>query len=84
MKGRPMNRFWDKPIEVAGINGTINQIRSAEEAAAFILDRWPAEMTAAMLKPLAKLIAVLDDGVCPEDARAEFLIAIQQIHRFHS
>ncbi len=79
-----MNRFWDKPIEVAGINGVTNQIRSAEEAAAFILDRWPVEMTATMLKPLEKLIAVLDDGICPEDARAEFMIAIQHIHRFHS
>lgn len=79
-----MNRFWDKPIEVAGINGVTNQIRSAEEAAAFILDRWPAEMTATMLKPLEKLIAVLDDGICPEDARAEFMIAIQHIHRLHS
>ena len=79
-----MNRFWYKPIVVAGIYGVTNQIRSSEEAAAFILDRWPAEMTAAMLKPLEKLIAVLDDGICPEDARAEFMIAIQHIHRFHS
>ncbi|MEJ5019295.1 DUF982 domain-containing protein [Ochrobactrum vermis] len=79
-----MNRYWDKPILVMGDDGKLATIRSAQDAAAFILDRWPGTLDEEMLRPLEKLIDVIDDGCCPEDARAAFLVAIHQFSRLHS
>ncbi len=79
-----MNRYWDKPIIVTGLDGKLTTIRSAQEAASYILDRWPHEMNEEMLLPLKKLIDVIDDGVCPEDARSEFMVAIHHITHWHS
>jgi hypothetical protein len=79
-----MDQYWDKPIEVRGIDGAFTRIRNAEEAAAFILDRWPEAMSGRMLVPLARLIEVLEEGVCPQEARAEFQFAIREMNYLHS
>ncbi|MCH6203869.1 DUF982 domain-containing protein [Brucella ciceri] len=79
-----MNRYWDKPIMVVGDDEYLTTIRCAQEAAALILDHWPDEMDETLLRPLEKLIDVIDDGRCPEDARKEFLVAIHQFSRLHS
>ncbi|GLU29947.1 hypothetical protein Brsp01_51800 [Brucella sp. NBRC 12950] len=48
-----MDRYWDKPIQARVFDGAFTQIRSVEEAAAFIFDRRPQAMNGRMLLPLA-------------------------------
>ena len=67
---------WNKAVEVETEKiGRIRDITSTEEAARFLLERWPVEPGPLHTEAQIACLAVLDGEMPPEHAREAFIAA---------
>ncbi|WP_097142179.1 DUF982 domain-containing protein [Rhizobium subbaraonis] len=70
---------WNKAVEVETERlGRIRDITSTEEAARFLLERWPVEPGPAHLKARIACLSVLEGKRQPDHAREAFVAAAEE------